>query len=327
MNNKQLDSYSLLIVSKYFESTQDYINIICVCKKFKETTEKLRYNPIPITSLKLFPKIQTQYLYTKSDIKIEGIDSYEKWYEVNYDELFNTQEENTKYHHIICTSSVREYYGDTIPKEVNILGDFCFDSANIRTITIPNQVTSLRKCCFCVCSELTNVVLSSHLTSINYYCFGYCYSIASITLPQSLVSIHNFAFTCCSSLKAIEIPDSVTEVGIGVFQKCQSLQSIKLPSSLVKLNNFTFSECQSLKDITLPTDLTYIGEYCFCGCLSLTTITLPITLKQIGYKGFCGCENLVTLVGVEKLKLGNKCFLDCKNLKIKPTHQSNCFVC
>ncbi|KAL7712155.1 F-box and FNIP repeat-containing protein [Entamoeba marina] len=84
--SKQLDSYSLLICSKYFKTTNDFINVMCVCKKFKETTEKLRFNPISITSLKLFPMIQTQYLYIPIDKIIEGIDNYEIWYTIDYEQ-------------------------------------------------------------------------------------------------------------------------------------------------------------------------------------------------------------------------------------------------
>ncbi|KAL7712297.1 Leucine rich repeat containing protein BspA family protein [Entamoeba marina] len=101
MNNKQLDSYSLLITSKYFKTPQDYINIICVNSKFKETTEKLRFNPIPIESLKLFPKIQTQYLYSENDVKIDGIDNYEIWYKVTYDQYLEFKKDNVEYHDVV----------------------------------------------------------------------------------------------------------------------------------------------------------------------------------------------------------------------------------
>ncbi|KAL7720451.1 hypothetical protein QTN25_002219 [Entamoeba marina] len=105
--------------------TQDYINIICVNSKFKETTEKLRFNPIPINSLKLFPKIQTQYLYDESDIKIDGIDNYEVWYVVDYSKYLKFKENNVKFHFIVFTENNRNKYGKIIPKVVNILGDNC----------------------------------------------------------------------------------------------------------------------------------------------------------------------------------------------------------
>ncbi|KAL7719710.1 Leucine rich repeat containing protein BspA family protein [Entamoeba marina] len=89
-----LDSYSLLIVSKYFESKEDFMNVICVNSKFKQTTEKLRYNPISIISLKLFPKIQTQYLYDENDMKIKGITNYEIWYKIDYEKIFKFKQTN-----------------------------------------------------------------------------------------------------------------------------------------------------------------------------------------------------------------------------------------
>ncbi|KAL7718591.1 Leucine rich repeat protein bspa family [Entamoeba marina] len=97
-NHKKVDSYSMLICSKYLQSPNDFINLICVNSKFKETTEKLRFNPIPIKSLKLFPKIQTQYLYSKDDTKIERIDNYEIWYDVGYAEYTKLYEKNIKFH-------------------------------------------------------------------------------------------------------------------------------------------------------------------------------------------------------------------------------------
>ncbi|KAL7714060.1 F-box domain-containing protein [Entamoeba marina] len=110
MNNKKLDSYSLLICSKYFKTNQDFLNVISVCKRFQKTTEKLRFNPIPITSLKLFPNIQTQYLYTEDDIKIQGIDKYELWYEVDYFTYLKIRKIDTTFHNIIFTQDNRDEY-------------------------------------------------------------------------------------------------------------------------------------------------------------------------------------------------------------------------
>ena len=72
-NKKKVDNYSILIVAKYLQTEQDYINLICICKNYKKTLKKFRYNPIPVYSTKLFPYMQTQYLYSKTDKRIEEI--------------------------------------------------------------------------------------------------------------------------------------------------------------------------------------------------------------------------------------------------------------
>lgn len=55
----------IMIISKYFITNKDFINIIKVCKKYKELLELFKFNPIsnPI----LFSNIQTQYFYNNQD--------------------------------------------------------------------------------------------------------------------------------------------------------------------------------------------------------------------------------------------------------------------
>ncbi|KAL7717255.1 Leucine rich repeat protein [Entamoeba marina] len=223
-NTKQLDSYSALISSKYFETSQDYINLICVNSKFKETTEKLRFNPIPIKSLKLFPKIQTQYLYSDQDTKIEGIDDYEIWYKVNYDQYLKYKQDNIKFKYIVYTRKNRFQYGDTIPEQVNILGLKCFSSSSvisqnaskIKEIDIPTKF----------CHSLQSITLPPTLTSLGNYCFCNCFSLKTIILPPTIKSLSGGCFSGCSSLTSINLPSSLTQFGKGCFFKCDQLKKI-----------------------------------------------------------------------------------------------------
>ncbi|KAL7720711.1 hypothetical protein QTN25_001935 [Entamoeba marina] len=268
-NCKRLDSYSMLICSKYLKKEDDYINIICVCKKFKETTEKLRYNPIPINSLKLFPKIQTQYLYSSYDVKITGMHKYKVNYDANYNEYLNYKKVGIKCQHIKYTQENRWKYGDNIPNEVNILDTNCYNSLKIKAITIPNGITSIRDNCFEMC-KLTNVVLPIKLTKINDYCFRSCFSLISITIPSLIQSIGNGCFWGCHSLQAIEIPQSTTRLGCCCF-----------------------SHCIRIATITLPSSLKHIGKECFSYCRILTSVQGNIRLK-IDDTWFEHCDKLKT---------------------------------
>ncbi|KAL7712942.1 Leucine rich repeat containing protein BspA family protein [Entamoeba marina] len=290
-NTKQLDSYSMLIVSKYFKKPQDYINIICVCKKFKETTEKLRFNPIPITSLKLFPKIQTQYLYSKKNKWIKGIKLHEICYEIDYKQYLRYKENNVKCYHVNYTKQNRENSKNyLIPKGVNILGHSCFNCCNLKQITIPNYITSIKPNCFWSCQALEDVVLSSGLTSIAKYCFSYCESLTSISVPQSIQSMQDSCFYNCSSLQTINIPDSVTSIDNFSFSSCTSLQSIALSSSLQTLPYGLFNNCFSLTKIEIPPKLTSIGGICFSNCYNLISVTFPTSIVSFGYKCFQNCK-------------------------------------
>ncbi|KAL7713760.1 hypothetical protein QTN25_008640 [Entamoeba marina] len=323
-NNSQLDSYSILICSKYFIYSQDFINIMCVCKNFKETTEKLRYNPISITSLELFPKIQTQYLYDENNKKIEGIERYEFWGKVNYKYYLQHNGENIKFHYIKYTKQDRKEYGNNIPKEVNILDDMCYGSysngSNIKSIALSNNIIAIGKDCFSCCYNLESINLSTKIKSLQNNCFTHCSLLTSITFPQSsLKSIGYQCFSSCSSIKTIEIPNSVTSIGVGCFDGCTSLQSIKLPNNIVTLKVNTFSYCKSLNNITLPESLCTIGSYCFSCCINLSSITLPSSLTKLGSYSFVNCTTLTSVFNNSKhIEMEEYCFRNCNELKIKP---------
>ncbi|KAL7720445.1 hypothetical protein QTN25_002213 [Entamoeba marina] len=271
-NRKNIDSYSILISSKYLETEKDFINLICVNSKFKETTEKLRFNPIPINSLKLFPNIQTQYLYKKSDkiFETEQIVKYELWYHIDYEEYTKYKMRNIKCHYLEYTEKNRKAYGNEIPDCVIILGKYCFQRCySFSTINLPSSLKSLGNGCFRGCSTLSFINLPSSLTSLGYGCFNDCSTLSSINLPSSLISLGNQCFSGCSSLSSINLPSSLSLLGYGCFSGCSTLSSINLPSSLKSLGDECFRECYSLSTIDLPSSLTSFGRSCFGGCEQL----------------------------------------------------------
>ncbi|KAL7718589.1 Leucine rich repeat protein bspa family [Entamoeba marina] len=263
-NYKKLDSYSVLICSKYLKSKQDFINLVCVNSKFKETTEKLRFNPIPIKSLKLFPKIQTQYLYNNWDKKIKGIDKYEIWHEIVYDRYLQFKKENiVKCHYLEYTYENRMKYGDNIPAEVNIFGNFCFggeyemnqNPSTIKEITIPSTIKSLGVACFNSCISLQSIILPSSLTSIDIGCFESCSSLTSIIIPLLLKSLSARCFSGCYQLKSINLPSTLEKIDSYCFEYCSSLTSINLPSTLTTFAQYSFTGCDQLKGkINVPNE-------------------------------------------------------------------------
>ena len=49
---KKVDNYSILIVAKYLQTEQDYINLVCVCKNYKKTLKKFS-KKLPKNSINL----------------------------------------------------------------------------------------------------------------------------------------------------------------------------------------------------------------------------------------------------------------------------------
>lgn len=65
--NPELTVDFIMIVGKYLESNDDYINLMKVCKKYRELVGMYKYNPI--SDISLFESIQTQHFYKNSDLK------------------------------------------------------------------------------------------------------------------------------------------------------------------------------------------------------------------------------------------------------------------
>ena len=60
-----------MIIGKYFKSNADYINIMKVCKKYKELVLMYKFNPI--SDISLFKNIQTQHFYNNIKNKLHEI--------------------------------------------------------------------------------------------------------------------------------------------------------------------------------------------------------------------------------------------------------------
>ena len=92
----KLDSYSLQIVSKYFETITDFINLEFVTKKARDNLEKFRYNPIPLSkkTAKFFPNIETLIFNNDTILYVEpqtsgNAESIAKFFKENYGEKIN----------------------------------------------------------------------------------------------------------------------------------------------------------------------------------------------------------------------------------------------
>ena len=169
---------------------------------------------------------------------------------------------------------------------------------------------------FYYCSSLRSLVIPDSVTSIGAGAFGGCRSLTDIAIPDSVTSIGDSAFYGCRSLSEIVIPSSVTSIGDSVFSGCVSLSEIVIPSSVTSIGDSAFSVCVSLSEIVIPSSVTSIGDWAFSGCDSLSEIVIPSSVTSIGDSAFSGSVSLSEIVIPSSVtSIGNSAFFSCSSLK------------
>ena len=136
---------------------------------------------------------------------------------------------------------------------------------HLRTITLPDNVTSIGYRAFSDCTSLTSITIPNGVTSIGDSAFSGCSSLTSITIPNSVTSIGDHAFYGCTSLTSITIPDNVTSIGGRAFEDCTSLTSITIPKRVTSIGNTAFGSCNSLKVVAFLGEKPSINSSAFAG--------------------------------------------------------------
>ena len=212
------------------------------------------------------------------------------------------------------------YYGD-VPWFSN--------RSSVKTVVIPDSVTSIGRWAFGYCESLTSVTIPDSVTSIGDEAFNNCTRLTSITvkegnpkyssdeygvlfnkdktlliqypignkrtsytIPDSVTSIGDWAFAQCTGLTSVTIGNSVTSIGEAAFWLCTSLTSVTIPNSVTSIGSSAFSMCVSLTSVTIPDSVTSIGNGAFYFCTSLTRVTIPDSVTSIGDNAFISCTSL-----------------------------------
>ena len=238
-------------------------------------------------------------------------------------------------------SNNKEFY---IPKkltEVIVLDGDIFKEAfmkcsSIRSIELPNSVTSIGDFTFMDCSSLVSIELPNSVTSIGVQAFDFCYSLTNVVLGNGITSIGNFAFDECYGLISIELPNSVTSIGEEAFKHCYLVEVINKSSLDVKKGSssygyvayyalnvktegasdiinkdgylfYTYGKVNYLvkyigaeTSLVLPNyyndELYEIYQYAFYKCDSLTSVIIGNNVTNIGLSAFYSCTSLTSVI-------------------------------
>ena len=257
-NDPNLTIDLIMIVGKYFQTAQDFINLMKVRRCYKILVEMYRYNPI--SDATLFKNIQTQHIYTEDDDnnRIDGMFRYVIHREVDQFTFFN-RKDNEVYKNVTLINYNNQYEqydeddeDDEDEQDEQDDEDYEDDEYEIDP---PIEINDG----LCIVPE--------GITKLGKNCFGSCH-LTRIILPTSLKKIDDYAFRT-TKIKEITIPEGVTEIGESVFIECWDLRKVNLPSTLK-----------------------IIGDWCFF-MIYLPTLIVPDSVISAGEDSFHDVDHLI----------------------------------
>ena len=197
--------------------------------------------------------------------------------------------------------------------------------AYLKTVVIPEGVTSIASGAFSGCLVLQKVTFPSTLKYIRNRAFSGCVALTSVELPDGLLELDALAFSDCTSLRRVYIPATITAVNKyvngyrtywGPFEGCTALNTVTYKKGITTIPGYLFYKCTGLRTADIPNTVTAIGENAFRACTNLRKIELPTSLRSIGELAFGECIALTELLLPEGLTTINAAaFIDCKALE------------
>ena len=230
-----------------------------------------------------------------------------------------------------------EYYA------VKYVGSNAFRGCkNVRSVIIPNGVTSIGSSAFQDCSAMMYVEMPNTIKSIDFYAFSNCNLLQTVVIPDSISLLKAGVFKNCESLYAVKFPTHLDEIMYDAFSGCTQLDSINLPNSISTIQQNVFkntalynnksnwdegllyideylidAEDSLLKsDCIIKEGTRLIANYAFSYCDSLQSVEIPNSVTKIGYAGFYYCTNLQSIHIPNTVKeIGASAFSGCYKLE------------
>ena len=335
----KLNKNHLHIVSRYFNSIDDFVHLEMGVKSCRGNLERFKYNPVSINdqTIKLFPNIKVMHIYREEDkfIRRPQISKYVVWHKIglyfslklrqnigikiDFKKIIFTKEDKKK-----ALMKQRNYYyqrkrksfsQQKLENETEIIEIEKDDKEDKEIIEITGSQKRRRN----DSSTYIDIVIPNGVNEIENECFKNSHNIKSISIPQSVTYIGKDCFIQCNSLTNMIIPTSEYEFFFDyrLLHYYPHFHAIHFPSSLKVINGMgiDLSIQTQLTTLLLPSYVTSIQENCFFNSHSLEYIHLPETIQIIGNHCFDHCINLKEIVIPSSLTyFQSNWFNGCSNL-------------
>lgn len=192
-----------------------------------------------------------------------------------------------------------------------------------------SQCESIGGSAFAYCYSLRSITIPESVTSIGPYAFLYCKNLliqTEASLPETLGAHWATGAAVCTNAVKLGVTDDGLEYWITDDQTAHVWKYhgndtiVVIPETIegatvVEIATSAFFTVRSSNSITyaeIPDSVITIGAYAFQGCVDLEKIVIPKNVKYIGESAFRECTNVSEIyfyaTAMNDLKIGNDAF-------------------
>ncbi|MDY3249815.1 MAG: leucine-rich repeat protein [Candidatus Choladocola sp.] len=143
------------------------------------------------------------------------------------------------------------------------------DWLHLRSLVIPETVTSISDSAFNYCQQLETVICYGPLETTGKGTFHYCRSLKNVVFVNGVKVLDNYLFEFCRSLTNVWYKGTLDMIGEDCFRD-SGLETFVIDAKQV--GNVAFRECTSLKEIHVRGGVESVVKSAFQGCTSLADI-------------------------------------------------------
>ena len=217
----------------------------------------------------------------------------------------------------------------TFESPLTVLDDKAFYmadySSQLSSVTLPQSLQVIGESSFELCWRMMSVSMGNNVTSIRYKAFYNCQNLRTIQLPDGLQELWPYAFGSNMVLESVEIPSSLNTIGANPFYYTPQLSTFRgngatadgaflLTDNGERLVSFAKANPVHKLSCTIPQGVKTLGGYSL-GYSEFTSLSLPDGLKEIEDFAMVRCQYLSELTIPSSVQsIGNAAFRDCFNL-------------
>ena len=130
-------------------------------------------------------------------------------------------------YHILASQSDVSIANLNINEHTRVIAEYsCWQSTTLKSVVIPDNITSIPASAFSLCSNLASVTFGNGIIDIGESAFNACAKLTSVVLGNNVAHILSYAFSGCTGITSITIPASVTNIEGYAFSGCTGLTDV-----------------------------------------------------------------------------------------------------